>query len=75
MVTQRNLAEEKYLQIMGRKSGQSRLKIALQLRQLALKLAEVQIKEENSKISSKELKKKIQERIYGFNLPSKISGQ
>lgn len=75
MAIQRNLAEEKYLQIMGQKSGQSRLKIALQLRQLALKLTEIQIKEENSKISSKELKKKIQERIYGFSLPSKISGQ
>lgn len=70
---QENLAKEKYFQIMQRKSGQARLKIALELRKLALKFTEAQIKEKNPKISSKELKRKIQERIYGFALNSKIS--
>ena len=70
---QENLAKEKYFQIMQGKSGQARLKIALELRKLALKFTEAQIKEKNPKISSKELKRKIQERIYGFALHSKIS--
>jgi len=58
--------EKKYIEIMRKKSGEDRLKIALELRKLALKLAEAGIKAENPKISQKELQKKLQERIYSF---------
>lgn len=67
--------EKKYLEIMRRKSGQERLKIALELRKLALKLAEAKIKEENPKISSPEARKLLLKRIYGFSLPSKAGGE
>jgi len=66
-------AEKKYIEIMGKKSGEERLKITLELRKLVLKLAEAGIKTKNPKISLKELQKKLRERIYGPNFPSKIS--
>ncbi len=68
-------AEKKYIEIMRKKSGEERLKIALKLRKLALKLAETAIKSQYPKISSRELKKKLQERMYGLRFPSKISGK
>ena len=68
-------AEQKYIEVMRRKTGEERLKIALELRKLVLKLAEADIKSRYPKISLKELKKKLQERIYGSTLPSKISSK
>lgn len=68
-----NKAEKKYIEIMRKKSGQERLKIAMDLRKLVLKIAETAIKSTNPKISSKELQKKLQERMYGFSFPSKNS--
>lgn len=53
---------------MRKKSGEERLKIAMGLRKLVLKLAEENIKNQNPKITSRELKKLLQKRIYG--LPS-----
>ena len=64
-------AEEKYIEIMRKKSGQERLKIAMDLRRLALKLTELGIKDQNPNISSKDLKACLQERIYGFSFPFK----
>ncbi|MFH1894798.1 MAG: hypothetical protein ABH813_02775 [Patescibacteria group bacterium] len=61
--------EKKYIEIMRKKSGKERLKIAMDLRRLALKMAKAGIKDQNPKISSKELKKLLQERIYGFSFP------
>ena len=65
--------QKKYIEIMRKKSGQKRLKIAIELRKLVLKLSEEAIKSENPKISSKELSKKLLERIYGLSFSSKIS--
>ncbi len=65
--------EEKYIEIMRKKSGQERLEIAIKLRQLALGLAEAGIKNQNPKISLKHLSKKLQQRIYGYSFPFKIS--
>lgn len=59
--------EKKYFEIMRRKSGQERLKIAIELRNSVLKLAEGAIKNINPKISSRELHNKLQARIYGFS--------
>lgn len=71
-IYQEDLAEKQYFQIMRQKSGQARLKISLELRELVLKLTKAQIKERNPKISLKELNKEIQKRIYGFSFASKI---
>ena len=68
-------AEKKYIKIMKRKSGEERLKIAMELRELALKLAEEGIKNQNPNISSEDLKTRLQERIYGFSFPFKSSSQ
>lgn len=65
--------QKKYFEIMRKKSGQERFKIAMDLRELVLKLAETAIKNANPKISSRELRKKIRERIYGFSFHSKNS--
>jgi hypothetical protein len=67
--------EKKYLEIMREKSGEERLKIAMDLRNLSLKLAEENIKDQNPKIFSKELKKLLQERIYGFSFPFKTGNK
>jgi hypothetical protein len=67
--------EKKYIEIMRKKSGQERLKIAMDLRRLALKLAKEGIKNQNPKISSRELKAYLQERIYGFSFPFKDNSQ
>lgn len=58
-------AEKKYFEIMRKKSGQERLKIAMQLRAAVLELAKTAIIDANPKISSKALRNKLQERIYG----------
>ena len=58
-------APKKYFEIMRKKSGQERLKIAIQLRAVVLKLAKAAIIDANPKISSEELRNKLQERIYG----------
>jgi len=65
--------EKKYIDIMRRKSGEDRLKIAMDLRKLVLKIAEAGIKNQNPNISPKELKAHLQKRVYGFNLPFKNS--
>lgn len=49
---------------MRGKSGQERLKIAMQLRVAVLELAKTAIIDANPKISSEELRNKLQERIY-----------
>lgn len=58
-------AEKKYFEIMRKKSGQERLKIAMQLRAVVLELAKTAIMDANPNISSEELRSKLQERIYG----------
>jgi len=45
----------------------------MELRRLALKLAEEGIKEQNPNISLQGLKAHLQERIYGFSFPFKNS--
>jgi len=62
-----NKTEKKYIEIMRKKSGEERLKIAMNLRKLVLELAKAQIKSQTPKISSQKLKKALQKRIYGFN--------
>lgn len=66
-------AEEKYFEIMRKKSGQERFKIAMQLRTAVLELAKTAIMDANPKISSEELRKKLQERIYGTSGITKAS--
>ncbi len=68
-----NKVEEKYIEIMRKKSGEERLKIAMELRSLVLKMAEENIKDQNPNISSEDLKARLQERIYGFSFPFKNS--
>lgn len=60
-----NKAEKKYIEMMRNKSGEERLKIAIDLRDFVIKLAEENIKNRNPKISQKNLKKEILRRIYG----------
>lgn len=64
-----NEAEKKYIEIMREKTGEERLKIAMELREFALKLAQIGIKHQNPKISKKELKIALQKRIYGSGFP------
>lgn len=64
-----NETEKKYIEIMRGKTGEERLKTAMDLRRLALKLAECGIKHYRPKISKKELKIELQKRIYGFGFP------
>lgn len=61
--------EKKYIEIMRKKSGEGRLRIAMELRKLALKMAEENIKDQNPNISSKDLKRLLQQRIYRFSFP------
>ena len=58
-------AQKKYFEIMRRKSGQERLMLALDLRATVLKLSKTAIMDANPAISTRELRNKIQERIYG----------
>ena len=58
-------SEKKYIEIMRKKNGEERLKIAMELRNFVIKLAECNIKNQNPKISKKELKIALQKRIYG----------
>ena len=67
--------EKKYIKIMRQKTGQERLKISLELRELVLKLAEASIRCQNPKITPKVLFKKLQERIYGFGFYPQNSGK
>jgi len=64
-----NKIEKKYFEVMRKKSGQERLKIAVELRELVLKLAEAEIKNQKPKVSSKGLKRILQKRIYGYSFP------
>src|SRR3989338_5485928 len=56
---------------MREKTGEERLKTAMDLRKLALKLAECGIRHYRTKISKKELKIELQKRIYGSGFPFK----
>ncbi|MDI6591842.1 MAG: hypothetical protein QME61_02835 [Patescibacteria group bacterium] len=67
--------EKKYIEIIQKKSGEERLKIAMDLRRLTLKLAEQSIKDQNPNISFKDLKARLQKRIYGFSFPFKDNSQ
>lgn len=62
-------AEKKYIELMRKKTGEERLKIAMELRELSLELAETGIKDQNPSISSQKLKALLQKRIYGFSFP------
>ena len=62
-------AEKKYIEIMRNKTGEERLKIAMELREFILKIAKEGIKNQNPNISAKNLKAKLQERIYGSSFP------
>lgn len=67
--------EKKYIDIMRKKSGEERLKIAMELREFVLKIAKEGIKNQNPNISTKDLKANLQERIYGFSPPFKNSSR
>jgi len=70
-----NRTEEKYNEIMRKKTGEERLKIAMELRELSLKMAGEGIKNQNPNISPEDLKAHLQERIYGFTFPFKKSNK
>jgi len=70
-----NKIEEKYIKIIQKKSGEERLKIAMELRKLVLKMAEEGVKSQNPRISSEDLKAYLQKRIYGFSFPFKNSSR
>ena len=67
--------EKKYIEIMRKKSGEERLKIATELRKLVLQLAEENIRSQHPNISPQDLKANIQKRIYGFSFPFKNSSR
>ena len=58
-----NEGEKKYIEIMRRKNGEERLKIAMGLRDFVIKLARENIKNRNPEISEENLKKEILRRI------------
>ena len=64
-----NKNETKYIEIMRKKTGEERLRIAMELRNFVIKLAKCNIKNQNPKISRKELKIALQKRIYGSSFP------
>ena len=64
-----DISEKKYIEIMQKKTGEERLKIAMELRNFVIKMAECNIKNQNPKISKKELKIALQKRIYGSGFP------
>lgn len=70
-----NKIEEKYVEIIRKKSGDERIKIAMELRKLVLEMAEAGIKDQNPNISPEDLKACLQERIYGFSFPFKKSNK
>jgi len=67
------VGEEKYIELMREKTGEERLMIASQLREFVLKLSQLGIRSQFPKISKKELREKLLQRIYGDNLSFKIS--
>jgi hypothetical protein len=58
-----NKAEKRYIETMREKTGEERLKIAMDLRKFVIKLAEENIKNRNPGISSENLKKEVLKRI------------
>ena len=74
-ITHHTEGENRYIRVWREKTGEQRLKIAMELRRLVLKLAEEGIKNQKPNISSEDLKARIQERIYGFSFPFKKSHQ
>ena len=58
-----NETEKKYIGIMKEKTGEERLKIAMDLRRFVIKLAEENIKNNKPGISKSNLKKEIIKRI------------
>ena len=70
-----NLAEKKYIEIMRNKTGEERLKMAMELRKFVLKIAKAGIKDQHPNISPRDLKANLQERIYGFSFPFKNSSR
>ncbi|MCX6759805.1 MAG: hypothetical protein NTW46_00485 [Candidatus Nealsonbacteria bacterium] len=57
-----NKAEKRYIEIMREKTGEGRLKIAMDLRKFVIKLAEENIRNRNPGISSENLKKEVLKR-------------
>lgn len=72
---QETKAQERQIQILKQKTGEERLKLALQLRELVLSLAKASIKNECPNLSAKELQKKLLQRIYGNDFCFEISGR
>ena len=68
-------AQERQFQILKQKTGEERLKLALQLRELVLSLAKASIKNEYPNLSAKELQKKLLQRIYGDDFCFEIGGK
>jgi len=68
-------AQERQFQILKQKTGEERLKLALQLRELVLRLAKASIKNEHPNLSAKELQKKLLQRIYGDDFCFEIGGK
>lgn len=58
-----NEAEKKYIEIMRQKTGEERIKIAMDLRRFVLKIAECSIRNKNPKISKEDFKKEVSRRI------------
>ena len=65
-------AQERQMEILKQKTGEERLNLALQLRELVLSLARASIKSEYPNLSAKELQKKLLQRIYGNDFCSEI---
>ena len=72
---QETAAQERQMQILKQKTGEERLKLSLQLRELVLGLARASIKSECPHLSAKELQKKLLQRIYGDDFCFEIGGK
>ena len=60
--------EEKFIEVVMSRSGQQRLKMGCSMFDSAKKIAEASILAETPEISAADLKKRIFNRIYGFEL-------
>lgn len=64
-----NKTEEKYIEMMRKKSGEERLKIAMRLNKSELERMKAEIRGKHPNISSREFKKLLFKKRYGYGRP------
>lgn len=64
-----NKTEEKYIEIMRKKSGDEKLRIAMKLTELDIEVMKAEIKAQNPNISSEDFERLLFEKRYGYKRP------